>query len=130
MRNGTSRYSRTPAPTLSVSCLGRRHHLRRADQRSGSAELDFLEGAAAEDVAEAQKLLGEKLLFGKGVPRDRRRAVELLESATSRNEPGAKELLYEAKSGGDPLTARRPRRGREEGAKANRHDLNDQNRKR
>lgn len=54
-----------------------RQLLRRTKQRKSSDALDFLQGAASEGVAEAQKLLGEKHRFGKGVPRDRRKAVRI-----------------------------------------------------
>ena len=83
-------------------------HLRRAAQRNGRAELAFLQGAADEDVAEAQKLLGEKYLYGRGVRRDRQQAIRLLRDAASRNEPGAKDLLQKAKFRIDPPVGRRP----------------------
>lgn len=102
-----------------------RQCLRRAAQRSGPAELDFLKGAAEEGIAKAQKLLGEKYLFGRGAPRDYREAIKWLERAASRNEPGAKDLLYRAKFGIDPPRGPRPRRRREAGAKGYRNDWTD-----
>ena len=76
-----------------------RQLLRRAPQRNNPCALDFLHGAASEGVAEAQKLLGEKYLFGRGVPRDHRKAIKWLKLAASRNVPGAKELLDRATFG-------------------------------
>lgn len=107
-----------------------RQCLHRAAQRSGPAELDFLKGAAEEGVAKGQKLLGEKYLFGRGVPRNSREAIKWLELAASRNEPGAKDLLYRATFRFNPPIGPRPRRRREEGATAYRNDWNSHNRKR
>lgn len=107
-----------------------RRHLRRAAQRNSSDDLDFLIGAAEEGIAKAQKLLGEKYLFERGVTRDLREAIKWLERAASRNEPGAKDLLHRATFGIDPPIGPRPRRRREEGALAYPHDWNVHNWKR
>ena len=101
-----------------------RKHLRRAEQRSGPAELDFLHGAATEGVGKAQKLLGEKYLSGKGTPRDYRQAVKWLKLAASCNEPGANALLDMATFGIAPPTGPRPAKERFVNALANPHTWN------
>ena len=107
-----------------------RQELRQASERRNSHDLEFLHGAAEEGVGEAQKLLGEIYLFGKGIPLDCRKAIKWLELAASRNEPGAKDLLHKAiwrcKStrGIDPPIGPRPTPRRGANALANRHDWN------
>ena len=104
--------------------------------------LEFLQTAATEGVAKAQKLLGELYLSGRGFSCDYQEAIKWLRRAVSCNEPGAKELLQKAKD----LQARDrrdmtdrgieapigPRPGPRPGAsaRAHRHDLNDLYRKR
>ena len=107
-----------------------RQEVRRAAKHRNPHDLEFLHGAAEEGVGEAQKLLGEIYLFGKGIPLDCRKAIKWLELAASRNEPGAKDLLHKAiwrcKStrGIDPPIGPRPTPRRGANALANRHDWN------
>lgn len=70
-----------------------RQHLRQAPQHTVPDELVSLRAAATAGRSNAQKLLGEKYLFGEGVKRDYRQAAEWLNRAALRNEPGAQELL-------------------------------------
>ncbi len=70
-----------------------RKKLRSADRHESPANLKFIRIAAEEGVRQAQRLLGEKHLSGRGLPRDARRAAEWLRSAAKLGDRAAKEII-------------------------------------
>lgn len=71
--------------------------LQYAAEQADAHDVKFLTAAAEEGVGEAQKLLGEMYICGRGVSCDYQMAIKWLRGAVSCNEPGAKDLLQEAK---------------------------------
>lgn len=72
-----------------------REKLRSADRHESPANLKFIRIAAEEGVWQAQRLLGEKHLSGRGLPRDARRAAKWLRSAAKLGDRAAKEIIRE-----------------------------------
>lgn len=72
-----------------------RERLRIAARHEGSGHLDFIRIAAAEEVGQAQRLLGKKFLYGRGLPRDVPNAATWLARAVSNRDRGARELIEE-----------------------------------
>ena len=72
-----------------------REKLRIAARHTAPVHLEFIRIAADEHVGQAQRLLGKKYLYGKGLPRDVRKAVHWLALAASNGDRGARDLIRE-----------------------------------